>query len=75
MNERSTTRLIYIRPQFSFAKPFKNTSIAHSAEYLENIRATPQKNVLSAFATSMDPDEPAHLRSLIRTHAVRLSGP
>jgi hypothetical protein len=26
----------------------------------------------SAFATSMDPDQPAHARSLIRIHAVRL---
>jgi hypothetical protein len=26
----------------------------------------------SAFATSMDPDQPAHPRSLIRIHAVRL---
>jgi hypothetical protein len=29
------------------------------------------KNQHSAFATSMDPDQPAHLRSLIRIHAVR----
>jgi hypothetical protein len=27
----------------------------------------------NGFATSMDPDQPAHPRSLIRIHAVRLS--
>ena len=30
------------------------------------------KTYLKAIAISMDPDEPAHLRSLIRIHAVRL---
>jgi hypothetical protein len=30
------------------------------------------QNQHSAFATSMDPDQPAHPRSLIRIHAVRL---
>jgi hypothetical protein len=31
-----------------------------------------RQNQHSAFATSMDPDQPAHPRSLIRIHDVRL---
>jgi hypothetical protein len=33
--------------------------------------AASRQNQHSALATSMDPDQPAHLRSLIRIHAVR----
>jgi hypothetical protein len=36
------------------------------------IWAASRQNQHSAFATSMDPDQPAHPRSLIRIHAVRL---
>jgi hypothetical protein len=39
---------------------------------LNTIWATSRQNQHSVFATSMDPDQPAHLRSLIRIHAVRL---
>jgi hypothetical protein len=41
-------------------------------ECLFNILAASQQNQHNGFATSMDPDQPAHLRSLIRTYAVRL---
>jgi hypothetical protein len=34
--------------------------------------AASQQNQHNAVATSMDPDQPAHPRSLIRIHAVRL---
>jgi hypothetical protein len=37
-------------------------------------RAT-KKPTYSAFATSIDPNQPAHPRSLIRIHAVRLQTP
>jgi hypothetical protein len=32
---------------------------------------TKRQNQRNVSATSMDPDQPAHLRSLIRIHAVR----
>jgi hypothetical protein len=35
-------------------------------------RAVSRQNQHNGFATSMDPDQPAHLRSLIRIHAARL---
>jgi hypothetical protein len=31
-----------------------------------------QNQHYSAFATGMDPEQPAHMRSLVRIHAVRL---
>jgi hypothetical protein len=37
----------------------------------KNIWAVSQQNQHNGFATSMDPDQPAHPRSLIRIHAVR----
>jgi hypothetical protein len=40
-----------------------------------NIWAAPWQNQHNAFATSMDPDQPAHLRSLIGVHAIRYQFP
>jgi hypothetical protein len=37
------------------------------------IWAASQQNQRNAFATSMDPDQPVHQRSLIRIHAVCLN--
>jgi hypothetical protein len=37
---------------------------------LKHIGAASRQNQHNGFATSMDPDQPAHLRSLIRIHAV-----
>jgi hypothetical protein len=41
-------------------------------ELWEIILAMSQQNQHSGFATSMDPDQPAHWRSLIRINAFRL---
>jgi hypothetical protein len=38
----------------------------------KSIWAVPWQNQHSAFATSIDPDQPTHSRSLIRIHAIRL---
>jgi hypothetical protein len=40
-----------------------------TTDHMSRVMSKPTYN---AFATSMDPDQPAHPRSLIRIHAVRL---
>jgi hypothetical protein len=40
--------------------------------FVKGYWAVPWQNQHNGFATSMDPDQPAHPRSLIRIHAVRL---
>jgi hypothetical protein len=42
---------------------------------VNTIWAAPWQNQHNVFATSMDPDQPAYLCSLIRIHAVRLQTP
>jgi hypothetical protein len=50
----------------------KNNSVYYSSIKLHKNWAASWQNQHNGFATSMDPDQPAHLRSLIRIHAVRL---
>jgi hypothetical protein len=54
-------------------KPSKATCTEHVATPVGHpkIWAVSRQNQHSAFATSMDTDQPAHSRSLIRIHAVR----
>jgi hypothetical protein len=42
----------------------------HKDEFIMHKSAAPWQNQHYGFATSMDPDQPAHPRSLIRIHAV-----
>jgi hypothetical protein len=46
--------------------------LACKKPWAKDKRAASRQNQHSGFATSMDQDQPAHQRSLIRTHAVRL---
>jgi hypothetical protein len=48
-----------------------NVCAMPSLIWVKSIWAVSWQNQHSGFATSMDPDQPAHSRSLIRTHAVR----
>ena len=44
----------------------------NALNYLKHCTCEPEKRDLRTYANSEDPDQPAHLRSLVRIFAIRL---
>jgi hypothetical protein len=66
LSRKETIHVTYVTPMVLLRCPLTFTVLVG-----KNIWAVSWQNQNNGFATSMDPDQPAHPRSLIRIHAVR----